>query len=252
MAERQPKRRRELEDVEMTAVLAQPASERTCEVCGLLVHADIADNNYNEEGFMNENMIENVNAGSLAAISVLHAANPDGWQAELLEKGTIVYGHKSGQPLPEDAVREARGREIGLMADHGMYDIVARGAARGKLVRTKWLDDWGKNGMRSRLAAQQFNWAKRDDVAQNTPPRVVSLSAKRRRLDTRSVLGHDVWLVGNAVSLSTTHRLMRTLLSFRRKGCAPSPRSLLRCLQLRLHKWLLRQGVFTAKGSMWQ
>ena len=40
----------------------------------------------------------------------------------------IVYGHKSGQPLPEDAVREARGREIGLMADHGIYDIVARGA----------------------------------------------------------------------------------------------------------------------------
>ena len=52
-----------------------------------------------------------------------------------------MYGHKSGQPLPEDAVREARGREIGLMADHGMYDIVARGAARGKLVRAKWLDD---------------------------------------------------------------------------------------------------------------
>ena len=107
----------------MTAVLAHPASERTCEVCGLLVHADIANNNYIEEGFMNENMrgeIENVNDGSLAAISVPHAANPDGWQPELLEKGTIVCGHKSGQPLPEDAVREARGREIGLMADHGM------------------------------------------------------------------------------------------------------------------------------------
>ena len=46
MAERQPRRRRELEDVEMTAVLTQLASERTYEVCGLLVHADIADNNY--------------------------------------------------------------------------------------------------------------------------------------------------------------------------------------------------------------
>ena len=76
--------------------------------------------------------------------------------------------HKSGQPLPEDAVREARGREIGLMADHGMCDIVERGAPRGKLVRVEWLDDWGKNGMRSRLVAQQFNWAKRDDVTQNT------------------------------------------------------------------------------------
>ena len=73
MAEREPMRRRELEDVEMTAVLAQPASERTYGVCGLLVHADIADINYIEEGLVNENMrdeIENVNAGSLAAISV--------------------------------------------------------------------------------------------------------------------------------------------------------------------------------------
>ena len=71
MAERQPKRRRELEDVEMTAVLAQPASEGTYEVCGLLVHADIADNNCIEEGLTDENMrdeIENVIAGGLAAI----------------------------------------------------------------------------------------------------------------------------------------------------------------------------------------
>ena len=71
---------------------------------------------------------ENVNAGSLAAISAHNAANPDGWQPELLEKGTIVYGYMSGQPLPEDAVREARGREIGLVADHGMYYTFARGA----------------------------------------------------------------------------------------------------------------------------
>ena len=96
---------------------------------------------------MNENIrgeIGNVNDGSLAAIIVQNVANPDGWQPELLEKGTIVCAHKSGQPLLEDAVREARSREIGLMADHGMYDIVAR----GKLVRAKWLDDWRKNGMR--------------------------------------------------------------------------------------------------------
>ena len=53
------------------------------------------------------------------------------------------------------------------MADHGMYDIVVRGAARGKIVRAKWLDDWGKNGMRSRLVAQDVNFAKRDDVTPN-------------------------------------------------------------------------------------
>ena len=130
--------------------LTQPASERTYEVCGLLVHADIADNNYIEEVLINENTrceVESEDDGSLAAISVHNAANPDGWQPELLEKSTIVYGHKSGQPLPEDAVRGARGREIGLMADHGMCDIVVRGAARGKLLRAKWLDDWRKNGM---------------------------------------------------------------------------------------------------------
>ena len=55
MAERHPKRRRELDDVEMTAVLAQPASERTYEVCALLVRTDIADNNYIEGGLVNEN-----------------------------------------------------------------------------------------------------------------------------------------------------------------------------------------------------
>ena len=160
VAGRQPKRRRELEDVETTAVLAQPASERTYEVCGLLVLADIADNSYIEDGAIKENTrgeTENVNVGSHAAIPVHNAANPDGWQPELLVKGTIVYGHQSGQPLPEHAVREARGREIGLMADHGMYDLVARGSARGKHVRPMWLDDQGKNGMRSRLVAQQFN-----------------------------------------------------------------------------------------------
>ena len=45
--------------------------------------------------------------------------------------GKVVYGHESDQPLPEDAVREARGREIGQMAD------VVGSDARGKLVRAK-------------------------------------------------------------------------------------------------------------------
>ena len=30
------------------------------------------------------------------------------------------------------------------------------------------LDHRGKNGMRSRVVAQQLNWAKRDDITQNT------------------------------------------------------------------------------------
>ena len=105
MAERQPKRQEELEDVEMTAILAQPVSGRTHSICGLLVHADLPENNYAKE------KTENENAGGLAA-SVHNAANPEGWQPEMLEKGEVVYGHKSGQPLPEDEIREARGREI--------------------------------------------------------------------------------------------------------------------------------------------
>ena len=204
---------------------------------GLLVHADIADNNYIEGELVNESMrgeTENVNAATLVAISVHDAANPDGCQPELLEKDTIVYGHMSGQPLLEDAVREARGRVVAisahdaanpdgcqpellekdtivyghmsgqplledavreargrvicLMADHGRYDIVARGATRGKLVRANWLDDWGTNGVRSRLVAQQFNWAKRDDATQNTPP----LVAARLLLSKASSFGHKV------------------------------------------------------------
>ena len=66
LTERQPKRRGDLEDFEMTAILAQPVSGRTCEVCGLLVHADLADNNYIEEALTDENVTEkteNQNAG---------------------------------------------------------------------------------------------------------------------------------------------------------------------------------------------
>ena len=46
---------------------------------------------------MDENMkekIENENAGGLAAISLHNAANPNGWQPELPEKGKVVCGHK--------------------------------------------------------------------------------------------------------------------------------------------------------------
>ena len=163
-----------------------------------MVHADFAQNNYIEEGTRIENMkdeLENVNAGGLTATSVHSAANPVGLQPELLGKGKDVYGHKSGQPLPEDAVRGARGREIGLMTDHGMYD--ARGAARGKLVRAKWLDDWRKNGMRSRPVARRTRhlWSLH-----------VFLSARRHRLGRRLVQWSDVWQDGIAVSLSTTRR----------------------------------------------
>ena len=77
----QPKQRREVEDVEMTAILAQLASESTYLICTLLVYADLADNSYVEEGLRDGNMkekIENENAVGLATISVHNAANPEG------------------------------------------------------------------------------------------------------------------------------------------------------------------------------
>ena len=92
----------------------------------------------------------------------------------ILMVGSQSCSSRARSCVPEEAVREARGREIGLMGDHGMYDIFARGAARGKLVRAKWLDDWGKNGMRSRLVAQQVNLSKLDDVTQKAPPLVAA------------------------------------------------------------------------------
>ena len=50
----------------------------------------------------------------------------------------------------------------------------------------------------------------------------VFFSAKRHRLDTRSVPRRDVLQVGIAVSLPVTRRLMRTLLSFHPKGMCPA------------------------------
>ena len=101
------------------------------------------------------------------------------------------------------------------MADHGVHDIVER----GKPLRVKWPDDRGKNGMRPRLVAQQFNSAKRDDVTQNTVRLLVSKA---------SSFGHKVGpearCHGIAVSPPTTRRLTRTSSSFRRKVCAPSYR----------------------------
>ena len=102
-----------------------------------------------------------------------------------------MYGHKSGQPLPEDAVREARGREIGLMADHEVYDIVACSVA--------------------------FYHAALDDVAP---------------LDSAA---------------STCHKTAREKQAWRLEVL--SPRSLLRCLQLSLQKWLRIDVARIAHGD---
>ena len=45
-----------------------------------------------------------------------------------------------------------------------------------------------RTGMESRLVAQQFNWTKRADVTQNTPP----LVAARILVSMASLFGHKV------------------------------------------------------------
>ena len=154
---------------------------------------------------------------------------------------------KSGQPLSEDAVRD--GRETGLRADHEMYDIVARGAAQGKLVRAKWLDDWGKNGMRSRLVAQQ--------VTQNSPPLVTA-----RLLVSKASVGAEArCLAGWDCSVAFYHApLDEDIVAIPPKVLCPAgfakrawrsgmltARILLLCLRLRLQKWLFRPCAFTVR-----
>ena len=42
-----------------------------------------------------------------------------------------------------DQVKEAREKDIRLVTDHGMLDIVSESDVRGKTVRAAWLDDFG-------------------------------------------------------------------------------------------------------------
>ena len=135
MALRQPKRRRSPEDVELAATFDQPVSGRTCEICGLLW---VTDGNGKEKA-------ENGSAGGLSGHFGAQRGEPRGvGSPSCSTRARKSMGTSWGQLLSEGAVRETRGREIGLMADHRMYDIVARGAARGMFVRAKWARRLGK------------------------------------------------------------------------------------------------------------
>ena len=178
--------------------------------------------NHIENWLVNENMrfeIENVNAGSIAAISVHNAAR----------EANVLDGHKLGQPLPEDAVREARGREIGMMADHGVYDIVARGAARGaargKLGEDQVARRLGKELNEFSLGRSAVSsWAKRDgDDTEHATSGCCTSSCQQSVVVWTSVQRHDV-LAGWDCSVSfcpCTASVRTVLLSFRRKSCAP-------------------------------
>ena len=48
------------------------------------------------------------------------------------------------EPLPTDQVKEAREKNVRLMTEHDMFDIVPESDVREKTVRAAWLDDFGK------------------------------------------------------------------------------------------------------------
>ena len=53
-----------------------------------------------------------------------------------------------------DQVKEAREKDIRLVTDHGMLDIVSESDVRGKTVRAAWLGRLRNAGARSRLEAR--------------------------------------------------------------------------------------------------
>eukprot|EP00971_Amphidinium_carterae_P341162 6479842-Amphidinium_carterae.1 len=88
--------------------------------------------------------------------------------------GSIVYGHISGQPLDADMLEAGRQREREQMQRFNVFKRVQRADARGKCVRSMWLDDYkqSKEGLvvRSRLVAMEFATDARYDTFAGTPP----------------------------------------------------------------------------------
>ncbi|CAE7276044.1 true, partial [Symbiodinium sp. CCMP2592] len=82
-----------------------------------------------------------------------------------------AYDERTGQPLPVDKVKTARGRELDKMEEHS-EEARRQGL---KIVRSRWVDGWkplpnDPNGVRSRCVAQEINDHERDDVFSGTPP----------------------------------------------------------------------------------
>ncbi len=86
-----------------------------------------------------------------------------------------VYGALSGELLDPALVEEGRKRERDLMSQFGVYERVHASKAKGKRVRSKWLDDnrrddAGQVFVRSRLVAMEIAWDARHDTFAGTPP----------------------------------------------------------------------------------
>ncbi|CAK0841766.1 unnamed protein product [Prorocentrum cordatum] len=101
-----------------------------------------------------------------------------------------VKDHKTGEVLDPELVRAGRARDRQNMLDRCLYERVPMKDARGKKVRSMWLDEKrvqdGETTVRSRCVAMEFNMYDRLDTYTATPPLkfiklIVSRAASIRR-----------------------------------------------------------------------
>jgi len=101
-----------------------------------------------------------------------------------------VHDHKTGKELRADLVKLGRETERANMLARHLYDLVHISQARGKKVRSMWLDEGrsqdGEPVVRSRCVAMEFNMYDRLDVYAGTPPlkfikMILSRAAHKRR-----------------------------------------------------------------------
>ena len=119
-----------------------------------------------------------------------------------------AYDERTGELLPTEKVKKARGRELDKMVEHNVKTDITWEQARSqglKIVRSRWVDGWkalpdDPHGVRSRCVAQEVATTHRDDVFSGTPPlkahrMVVSAAAtskKGRTSRRRLIARYDV------------------------------------------------------------
>ena len=79
----------------------------------------------------------------------------------------IVHGTKSGEILGPLKVEKSRLRELSLVNEHNMYELVKNAnALGGSHVHAEWLQDHKGDEVRCRLVATQLTMGERLDVTQ--------------------------------------------------------------------------------------
>jgi hypothetical protein len=116
-----------------------------------------------------------------------------------------VCGAISGELLDPELVALGRKRERELMEQFGVFRRVSQKEARGKKVRSKWVEDYkgsdGQRIVRSRLVAMEIAWDVRHDTFAGTPP----LKAVRLALALAASMGTDFLLCSYDVSVAFYH-----------------------------------------------